>query len=85
MAGGNEQSSNRRGLAKHIDAAPEPTRREQVMAALCGFFAVLATILATVGVYGLIAYSAAQRTHAASAELQQAARIRVAQLLEIVR
>ena len=37
--------------------------REQVMAALCGFFAVLATILATVGVYGLIAYSAAQRTH----------------------
>ena len=37
--------------------------RERVMAALCGFFAILATILATVGVYGLIAYSAAQRTH----------------------
>jgi ABC-type antimicrobial peptide transport system permease subunit len=36
--------------------------RERLMAALCGFFAVLATVLATVGVYGLIAYSAARRT-----------------------
>ena len=36
--------------------------RERLMAALCGFFAILATILATVGVYGLVAYSAAQRT-----------------------
>ena len=37
--------------------------RERLMAALCGFFAILATVLATVGVYGLIAYSATRRTH----------------------
>ena len=41
----------------------ENLMRERLMAALCGFFAILATILATVGVYGLVAYSVAQRTH----------------------
>ena len=34
----------------------ENLMRERLMAALCGFFAILATILATVGVYGLVAY-----------------------------
>jgi predicted permease len=39
----------------------EALLRERLMAALCGFLAFLATVLATVGVYGLSAYSATQR------------------------
>jgi putative ABC transport system permease protein len=36
--------------------------RERLMATLCGFFALVAALLATVGVYGVTAYSAGQRT-----------------------
>jgi predicted permease len=37
--------------------------KDRLMAALCGGFALLAAILAVVGVYGLLAYSTSQRTH----------------------
>jgi predicted permease len=37
-------------------------RQERLMALLCGFFAVLAALLAAVGVYGVMAYAAARRT-----------------------
>jgi putative ABC transport system permease protein len=37
-------------------------RQDRLMAVLCGFFALLAAVLATIGVYGVMSYTAAQRT-----------------------
>jgi ABC-type antimicrobial peptide transport system permease subunit len=38
-------------------------RQDRLMALFCGFFAVMAAVLAAVGVYGVMAYAAAQRTN----------------------
>ncbi len=37
--------------------------RERLMASLSGFFGLLAALLATVGLYGVVAYGVARRTH----------------------
>jgi len=41
----------------------ESLLQERLMATLCGFFGVLAVVLATVGLYGVISYMVARRTN----------------------
>jgi ABC-type antimicrobial peptide transport system permease subunit len=47
-------------LASQIDAT---LLQERLIATLCGFFAGLALLLASIGLYGLMAYAAARRTN----------------------
>jgi ABC-type antimicrobial peptide transport system permease subunit len=48
------------GLARMID---DSMLRQRLMATLSGFFGLLAAVLAAVGLYGVIAYNVARRTH----------------------
>jgi predicted permease len=47
-------------LEEHVDASIVP---ERLIATLAGFFAMVGTALAAIGLYGLIAYSVTRRTH----------------------
>jgi hypothetical protein len=49
---------HRRSFEERVDSS---FQRERLMAWLCGFFAVLAAVLAIVGVYGVVSYSVQQR------------------------
>jgi ABC-type antimicrobial peptide transport system permease subunit len=57
---GNVRVTDATTLAEQVDAAIVP---ERLIATLSGFFGGVAVLLAAIGLYGLLAYTVARRTH----------------------